>query len=218
MPVVQIDDLTGVTRQGIGIRGEVIAVDADADDERTAEACADDDAGLLPAHDGQAIRAFHECHGILHRFQQIVLVVMGNQVREDFGIGVGFEFHAVLDERVFELGEVFDDAVMNDGDVAGRIEVRVGVGVGGSAVRGPARMADAEVARRRLGVDGFGEFGDPPGFLPQVQFRAGARDQSCRIVAAVFEPLEAVEQNRRGLASSRKTDNSTHLAASTVGL
>ena len=41
---------------------------------------------------------------------------------------------------------VFDDAVMDDGDAFA--DMRVGVGVGGRAVCGPACVADADGARQ----------------------------------------------------------------------
>ena len=91
-----------------------------------------------------------------------------------------------------------------------RAEVRVGVAVGRAAVRGPARVADAVAAGRGLVRDELAEFRDPPGLLAQVQFVARARDHAGAVVAAVFEPPQAFEQNRRRLASTSKANNSTH--------
>ena len=63
-------------------------------------------------------------------------------------------------------GEVLDDAVVDDGDLAGGVAVRVGVAVGGPAVGGPAGVAQAGGAgqrlRRRLGHRRL-EVGQPAG-------------------------------------------------------
>ena len=52
---------------------------------------------------------------------------------------------------LFERVVIFDDAVVDDGDFAGLIEVRMGIFVRRRAVRGPARVADAEIAGDRVG-------------------------------------------------------------------
>ena len=54
-------------------------------------------------------------------------------------------------ELPLEGGVVLDDAVVDDGDGAVAAEVRVGVAVGGGAVRGPARVADADGSPGRAG-------------------------------------------------------------------
>jgi hypothetical protein len=50
---------------------------------------------------------------------------MRDQVRDHFGVGVGFEPRLRLLQLFLQLGVIFDDAVMDDGDAVGR--VRVGV-------------------------------------------------------------------------------------------
>ena len=42
-----------------------------------------------------------------------------------------------------QLGGVLDDAVVDDGDAAGRVDVRMGVAVARLAVGRPARVGDA---------------------------------------------------------------------------
>ena len=50
-------------------------------------------------------------------------------------------------ELPLEGGVVLDDAVVDDGDLAVAADVRMGIAVVGRAVRGPARVADADAAR-----------------------------------------------------------------------
>ena len=71
--------------------------------------------------------------------------MLADEVGEDLGIGVGEEVVAGGEELGFEVGVVFDGAVVDEGEETGLVEVRVGVGVGGFAVGGPASVADAEV-------------------------------------------------------------------------
>ena len=67
-------------------------------------------------------------------------------MRENFGVGIGFESVAGAEQFLFERVVVFDDAVVDDGDFAGLVKMRMGIFVRRNAVRGPARVADAEIA------------------------------------------------------------------------
>ena len=68
-----------------------------------------------------------------------------DEVRDDFGIGLGGELVAFFDQLFLEAEIVFDDAVVHDDDFAGAIAMRMGIFFGGAAVRGPAGVADAVV-------------------------------------------------------------------------
>ena len=69
---------------------------------------------------------------------------------DDFGVSVALEDDAVVLQLPFQSGIVFNDAVVDDGDKAVAAEMRMGVMVVGGAVRGPARMADADATGGRL--------------------------------------------------------------------
>jgi hypothetical protein len=78
--------------------------------------------------------------------------VVVDEVRGNFGVGLGLELVALRDQLVLERLIVLDDAVVNDGDaIAGQVRVRVRLG--DAAVRGPTRVRDAEPARERLRVE-----------------------------------------------------------------
>ena len=113
---------------------------------------------------------------------------------------------------VAQFAEILDDAVMDDGDVVG--EMRMRVGLVGHAMRRPAGVADADTAfeRRRF----------QPGFeIDQLALGAAAvemavfdRGDAGRIIAAIFEPLQRVDdQGRDGLLAD-DADNSAHSANS----
>ena len=88
---------------------------------------------------------------------------------------------------------VLDDAVVHDRDVAG--DVRVGVELARPAVRGPARVADAGRARRAVrfasAVVEVRELADGAHDLDAL---AVVHGEAGRVVAAVFEPAQAVDK------------------------
>ena len=73
-----------------------------------------------------------------------------DQVRDDLGVGLGLELVPLRLQLLLQLEVVLDDAVVDDDDAAGAVAVRVRVFLGGPAVRGPARVADAVEAVDRL--------------------------------------------------------------------
>ena len=86
----------------------------------------------------------------------------------------------------------------------------MGVGLGRLAVRRPAGVADADRAQERRG----GELGlevlelalGAPAFELAVLERRDAR----RIIAAVFEPLQRVDDRARDRPRPENADNSAH--------
>src|ERR1019366_9029735 len=98
---------------------------------------------------------------------------------------------------------------MDDSDRA--CLVRMGVALGGTPVRGPSRMPDADAAGKRGLVEQVAqvaEFADGA-----ADFHVAGRRQrgdTGRIVAAIFETAEAAEQDRAGFARTDITDYSAH--------
>ena len=73
------------------------------------------------------------------------MVLAGNHVGGDLRVRLGCEFGSFSDEFGFEVGEVFDNSVMNQSEFAAVREVRVGVDVVRCSVGRPARVADSGV-------------------------------------------------------------------------
>ena len=97
-----------------------------------------------------------------------------HQVGDDFGVGFGFENVALRVQLVLQGQVVFDDAVVHHHHVARAVAVRMGVLLGGAAVRGPAGVADAERA-----IHGF----QADGILQVAEFALGAPDGELIVVA-----------------------------------
>ena len=176
---VIVDDLVLADRHGalrvldegrdIGAE-EVLAV-AEADHERRVAAGADDDAGLVLVHREQRERAVEARRRCAERLAQVagVPVLVAEQHGGDLGVGLALEREALGEQLVLQLGEVLDDAVVDEGELAVVAEVRVRVAVGRAAVRRPAGVADAGAAVGAAGA-------------PRVRRRAPA---ACRRACAV---------------------------------
>ena len=113
-------------------------------------------------------------------------------------------------ELPLEGGVVLDDAVVDDGDGAVAADVRVGVAVGGRAVRRPAGVADADAAGGRLVAQRFRQVGDAAGLLAQVQPVARQGGHAGAVVAAVFQPPQPFDQDRLRLPPADVADDAAH--------
>ena len=78
------------------------------------------------------------------------LQILLDQVGDDFGVGLGDELVAFGDQLLLQREVVFDDAVVDDDELAGAVAVGVCVLFRGAAVSGPAGVADAVGAVERL--------------------------------------------------------------------
>ncbi len=121
-----------------------------------------------------------------------MLVLPGDQVHGDLGVGVAGELHAVGLQLTAQPGEVLDDAVVHDRDLARGVAMRVGVAVGRPAVGGPTGMAQAGTAGEAGRVGGLQrrlQVGQPPG-APSHRQSATAIDQGHTggVIAAVLHP------------------------------
>ena len=104
---------------------------------------------------------------------------------------------------------------MDERDVAGLVEVRVGVDLGGRTVGGPAGVRDAgggAVEKRGIpvGVGLVAECGDLAGRLgdddPVIVEDGDARG----VIAAVFEAAQAVDEHGGRIRFSDVSDDSAH--------
>ena len=126
------------------VGGDIGAGLARADDDRGILAGHGDHAGLVGAHGGQAIGAHHVGAGLAHGGHQVVRLGIGlfDQVGENLGIGFALKVMATALQLLAQLGEVLDDAIVDDGDATVAAGVRVGVDDGRLAVGSPAGVSD----------------------------------------------------------------------------
>jgi len=105
-------------------------------------------------------------------------------------------------EHLPQFAEILDDAVVNHGDVVGRM--RMGVGLIRLAMGGPAGMADAGMTGERFGVQSrFVGFSTclRRGAAREVAFQRG---DPAGIVTAVFEAFERIHNLIRDRTRARE--------------
>ena len=93
-------------------------------------------------------------------------------MRDDFGVGFGDKLVALRGELALQVEIIFDNAVVNYDDAAGAVAVRMRVLFSGPAVRGPARVADAERAVERMLAKNLFQIRELARRAPQVEFVA----------------------------------------------
>ncbi len=208
--VLEIDDLVGEGRQRDGVGAHEHLALADADGERAA----------LARHDHQIIIAAEDHgdgKGALQPLQRVEGGAHGigagfhlpaDQMRDDFGIGIAGESGAALLQLLLQLAEILDDAVMHDRDVLGHMRMRVRLG--GLAVCRPAGVADAGLAEQRLAGQARFE-------IAQLAFGATPAERAVLdggnargVVAAIFKPLQCVDQLTRNGAFTEDANNAAH--------
>ena len=134
-------------------------------------------------------------------------------MRDDLGVGLRGEDVAGGLEALAQRLVVLDDAVVDDGDLAVG-DVRMRVGRRGRAVRRPARVRDAGVRGERARIGLRGEIGDARRAHQPLEVRRRgivADDREAgRVVAAVLEPSNAVDQDGNDVPRGRRSDDAAH--------
>ena len=182
---------------GHGGGDELLAVPA-ADDQGALPARPDQHLGLLDAHRHEREVALELGVGGAHGGGQVVLVVLGDQVGDDLGVGLGAEHAAGGGEALLQLDVVLHDAVDHHVDAVGGVAVGVGVLLADAAVGGPAGVADAG-ARGPLG-DGHG--GAAPVGLRGAVGELGAQRAEVADRAHGLDPLRRDHRDPRGVVAA----------------
>ena len=216
LAVLELDHVGGHACEGCDVRGGIGAVGRGGNHERRAVAGNHELAGGVGAHDGERPGALEAAHGVAHGRDQVALAgtVPGvlHEVRHDLGVGVGGKGVAIAGQVAAELAVVLDDAVVDDGDAAGAVQVRVGVLVGGGAVRGPARVGDARGACEVCGLAAVGEDRDATRALHAVELAVRREHlDASRVVAAVLERCQTVKQELGRLLLAGVSNDSAHV-------
>ena len=215
--VFEVDHLLGQRYQRGGIRGQEMLADADADHQRATLAHAPDAIRMLGVQYRQRKAALQllrrRADGLACRsggFQ-----VMMNQVADDLGVGFRIEAVTFGFQRRLDLLMVFDDPVVDYRDSA-RGDVRMGVGFAGAAMRRPARMGNADLSGVAV-VQDPGQRRDLADGAFLYKLRAGVDErQPGRVVTAVLQSAQAVDQQRHHIALGDGRNNSAHIIPSSA--
>ena len=208
--------VAGVLDERGDIRAEEVLALAEPDHERRVAAGADDESGLVLVHREQREGAVEALHDRAERGDEVAAVrpvLAAEQHRGDLGVGLAAERVALGEQLGLDLGEVLDDAVVDDGELVVVGQVRVGVGVGGAAVRRPAGVADAggAVGERVRRCRSSRRTPSLPARLRMPRSPSRVDDGDARgVVAAVLEPRQSGQEDGLALPRAHVSDDSTH--------
>jgi hypothetical protein len=168
---------------------------------------------VAAAEDGQREDAAQLLYGLADGVFEITLEIFLDEVRDDLGIGLSFENVPFILQLFLQGQVIFDNAVVDDDDVAGAVAVGVGVFFGWAAVGRPTGVSDAVAAVYRVNLEDIFE-------IPQ--FSGGAADAERLVIAidgdtggvvtAVFEPFETIQNDRNSPLGAYVAYDSTHVS------
>ena len=216
LTVLEHHDIAGGIDERDDIGGDIGAGLARADHDRGILAGHGDYAGLVGAHGGQAVGAYHVGASLAHRGHQVVRLGIGlfDQMREYLRIGLALKVMAAALQLFAQLGEVLDDAVVDDGDTTVAAGVGVSVNDGGLAVGGPTGVADTagsvavDIGKLALQARDLTHAAD------DIEVRRGALahlERDARgVIAAILHTLEARDQDVLCNIRAGVADNSAH--------
>jgi hypothetical protein len=191
--LLEIGDLLGQRseRQRIGAEVGLPAIVipwAVADDQRRAEPRADQHVGMRTKGDGKREGAAQLRQNSLDRLLRAGtgLDRLGQQMGNDLGVGIALEHTPPRAQRLAQLAEVLDDAVVHQRHFAGGMGM--GIGGGRRAMRRPARMGDARRARRRIALQLEHQIGELARRATADELAIVQRADAGAVIAAVFHP------------------------------
>ena len=215
--VLEVDHLAGVGHDGGDVARDDDVLLADANHKGAALAGDDHLAGMLGRDEGDAVGAFDALQRLAGRGEEVALVEGRHQVRQDFGIGLRDELHAMLFKAGPQSGVVFDNAVVDERQRSAVGDVRVGVHRCGEAVGGPAGVRDAHrelpalLFRQLLFQKGV-QLRHLAGLLEDLDAFFALQGDSSRIIAPVFQTTQPADQRSdRRRASRSKANYSAHV-------
>ena len=169
--------------------------------------------GFTAAHGGYRLGTFQSTSHLpeSRREGQPFAQALFDEVGDNLGVGFGGEDVAPLLETALQFQVVFDDTVVDHGNLAVAAGKGVGVGVGGRAVGSPAGVAQSDSAVGVVGLVAPGQAVNLAHRLAQAQLAGPVEDgDTGAVVAPVFEPLEAFQDDGPGRLASDVTYYAAH--------
>ncbi len=213
--VLEEDEVARVRKERRGVGGDEVLVRAEAEDDRGAVLGDVEDVRLVGRKDDDGVHPGHPRqdgpHDLAERGPGRVGAPRADRLRDDLRVGLRRERDAAREQLPLDGEEVLDDPVVDDDDPTRRVAVRVGVLLRRPAVRRPAGVADARPAGKRPALDPGREVPELPLAPGDAEEAVRAEDGDARrVVAAVLEAPQAVDQDRRRLPRSDVSDDPAH--------
>src|SRR5579859_3368722 len=137
--------------------------------------------------------------------------MFADQMRQDLRVRGGAKLMPARHQAFLEPLEIFNDAVVNNSNLAALVQVRVGIFIRGLAMSGPTGVADADLAGKRVELEEFGQtlvyF---PLLLSDVESLAVEDGHACAVIAAIFQPPQALQNDGGGRLFANITNDSAH--------
>ncbi len=207
------DHLARVLQHRGDIGSDEHLVVADADDQRRCTVAREDQAiGRVGGDDAEGKGAVDFGERVAHGGDQIAVVLPFDQVREHLGVGFAGKPMALGDELCAQGGIVFDDPVVHHGERRRTIQVRVRVLIGGTPVRRPACVADADVTVQRFAVrEPLSESRKLAlGLRPEQRAVIVDDGDPGRVVPAILQAPEGVHDDRDAVTPPDVPDDAAH--------
>jgi hypothetical protein len=138
-----------------------------------------------------------------------------DQMRNDFGISLGGKLVAFFDQLLLQAQIVFDNAIVDDHNLAGAIAMGMSVLFSGASMGGPAGVANAVTTMQRILTDGLFQVAELAFGAADLQLVSVAGDSnSSGVITAVFEPAQALDDDRNYFFFTDVSDDATHAESS----
>ena len=212
LPVVQVAHVPGVLDQGGYIGGQEVGSVSKAQDQGAVLPGGDEPVGTVGAEDAQGVGPLNQTQHLPHRRQNVPVVVVLQKLGHHLGVGLGNEGDPLRLQKLPQLHIVFDDAVVHHGKAAALADLGVGVHVRGLPVGGPAGVAQADDAMDSSApLHQLIQHLKPALGLGHLQALLLPVNRDARgVIAPIFQPGQAVQQNGGGLLPANKSDNTAH--------
>ncbi len=209
--LLEEDHPVGVGEDRRHVTGQERLAVADAHDEGHVHPGADQAVVLALVHDRQGVGALDLAQGGPGGLGDVAVVGLLDEVGDRLGVGVGAQLVAALGQPIAELAEVLDDPVVDDRDPARAVDVRMGVKVVRPAVGRPAGVGQADGRVGRAVGDRGLEVDQLAGPLLDEHVAALVHEgDPGRVIAAVLEALQPLDEDRSRLAGTRIADDPAH--------
>ena len=142
--------------------------------------------------------------------EPVVLRFALDEVRDDLGIGLGDERVPLALQFLLQIEVVLDDPVVDHDDLSRAVAVRVRILFRRPTVRGPTRVADAVFTNEGIRDDDLFQVRQFARASSQVDDATGNDRNPSRVVAAILEFAQAVDQDRHDVLRADVADDSTH--------
>ena len=209
VPFFQHAVAAGVLEQRRDIRCHKVFALAPAHDERAFPLDRKDGVRVVLEQNRQRVAAPHLGKRSLQSPQRLALIATVDELYQHLGVSLAGKGVAFGDKALLQSAVVFNNAVVHDAD-PGR-GVRVAVHIAGLAVGRPAGMTDAAAALGQRQLFQFAaQGGEPPLAFDHADAVPLGKRHTGRIVPAVLQLFQTVQQHLLGAAHPDITYNATH--------